>query len=416
MNEFSYLFLFFLIASIALKIWLNRRQINHIIHHRNKVPFDFKGKIDLEAHQKAADYTLEKTRLSTLGMIISSALLILLTLGGLINIITLQTQALINHNLWSGVAMIMCVFILAHLVELPIQIYQTFNVEQKYGFNRTRRGQYIKDQCLQLGLMLLIGLPLLYALVWIMGEMGAYWWLYAWLLTIGFTFFMTWLLPTVIAPLFNTFTALQDEQLKQRIQQLLERCGFNSKGVYVMDGSRRSGHGNAYFTGVGKNKRIVFYDTLLDSLNADEIEAVLAHELGHFKCKHINKQMLVSTLVTLVGFALLGWLNNQTWFFDGLGILQINNAAALLLFILVTPVFTTFLQPLGSHLQRKFEFEADAFASTMTKPEYLIQALVKLYRDNASTLTPDPIYSGFHHSHPPAGVRINHLKTLVSSR
>tara|TARA_R110002096_G_scaffold421710_2_gene627672 strand:- start:9629 stop:10879 length:1251 start_codon:yes stop_codon:yes gene_type:complete len=415
MNEFSYLFLVFLIASMLLKIWLNRRQIAHITKHRGEVPVDFKGKIDLKAHQKAADYTVEKTRLSTVSTIIASVLLILLTLGGLINVLTLQSQNWISHPLWSGVVMILCVFILSHLIELPVQLYQTFKVEQQYGFNRTSLGQFIKDQCLQLGLMLVIGLPLLYALVWIMGAMGDYWWLYAWLLTIGFTFFMTWLLPTVIAPLFNTFTPLEDEQLKQRIQQLLERCGFNSKGVYVMDGSRRSGHGNAYFTGVGKNKRIVFYDTLLNSLNADEIEAVLAHELGHFKCKHINKQMLVSSLVTLLGFALLGWLNQQPWFFDGLGILQINNAAALLLFIIVTPIFTTFLQPLGSHLQRKFEFEADAFASTMTKPGFLIQALVKLYRDNASTLTPDPIYSGFHHSHPPAGVRINHLKTLDSS-
>ncbi len=262
--------------------------------------------------------------------------------------------------------------------------------------------------------MLIIGTPLLYALLTIMGQMGEYWWFYAWLLTISFTFFMTWLVPTFIAPLFNTFTPLEDEALKSRIQQLFKRCGFNSKGIYVMDGSKRSGHGNAYFTGIGNNKRIVFYDTLIESLNTDEIEAVLAHELGHFKCKHLTKHMIVSTFVTLAGFALLGWLKQENWFFDGLAMVQITDAIALLLFILVLPIFTTFTQPISSHFQRKFEFEADEFASTMAKPEHLIQALVKLYRENASTLTPDPLYSSFHHSHPPAGVRIDHLKSLVT--
>ncbi|OUR66546.1 peptidase M48, partial [Cycloclasticus sp. 46_83_sub15_T18] len=221
------------------------------------------------------------------------------------------------------------------------------------------------------------------------------------------------LVPTLIAPLFNKFTPLEDEQLKNKIQHLFERCGFNSKGIYVMDGSRRSGHGNAYFTGIGNNKRIVFYDTLIESLDADEVEAVLAHELGHFKCKHVRRQMVVSSLVTLAAFALLGWLKQQNWFFDGLAVLQITDASALLLFLLISPIFSTFIHPISSYYQRKFEFEADAFASTMSKPEYLIQALVKLYRENASTLTPDPLYSSFHHSHPPAGVRINHLKSLA---
>jgi len=415
MNEFSYIFLFFLITSLLLKLWLNNRQIAHISHYRESVPDDFKGKIDLTAHQKAADYTIEKTQLATLSAIVGSALLVMLTLGGIVNLLLLQSQAYIISDLWSGVALIMSVFLISHFIELPISVYQTFNVEQKFGFNRTTVARFIKDQCLQVCLMLIIGIPLLYALLWVMGQMGDYWWVYAWLLTISFTFFMTWLVPTVIAPLFNKFTPLEDEQLKTRIQSLFERCGFNSKGIFVMDGSRRSGHGNAYFTGIGNNKRIVFYDTLIDSLNADEIEAVLAHELGHFKCKHISKQMVVSTVITLAGFALLGWLKQQTWFFDGLGMLQITNASALLLFILVLPVFTTFLQPIGSLFQRKFEFEADAFASTMTKPEYLIQALVKLYRENASTLTPDPLYSSFHHSHPPAGVRIDHLKKLAGT-
>ena len=415
MNEFSYIFLFFLVTSLLLKLWLNKRQMIHIMSHRDKVPDDFKGKIDLEAHQKAADYTIAKTKIANLNSILGSALLVVLTLGGIINVLVDVSQAYINNDIWSGVALIMCIFIASHLIELPIAIYQTFNIEQAFGFNRTTAGQFIKDQFLQIALMLTIGLPVLYALLWVMARMGDYWWVYAWLLTISFTFFMTWLVPTFIAPLFNKFTPLEDEVLKTRITLLFERCGFNSKGIYVMDGSRRSGHGNAYFTGIGNNKRIVFFDTLIESLNTDEIEAVLAHELGHFKCKHITKQMFVSTGVTFFGFALLGWLKQQNWFFDGLGILQINDAIALLLFILVTPIFTTFLQPISSYFQRKFEFEADAFASTLAKPEHLIQALLKLYRENASTLTPDPLYSSFHHSHPPAGVRIKHLKSLIHS-
>ncbi|MEO1962251.1 MAG: M48 family metallopeptidase [Cycloclasticus sp.] len=414
MNEFSIIFLFFLASSMLLKLWLNRRQMIHIILHRDSVPKDFEGKIDLASHQKAADYTLAKTRMATLSTIIGSGVLVILTLGGIINILLSITQAYIAHDIWSGVALIMSVFILSHFIELPVSVYQTFKIEQKFGFNRTTARQFIKDQFLQIALMLIIGTPLLYALLTVMGQMGEYWWVYAWLLTISFTFFMTWLVPTFIAPLFNKFTPLEDDALKSRIQQLFERCGFNSKGIYVMDGSKRSGHGNAYFTGIGNNKRIVFYDTLIESLNTDEIEAVLAHELGHFKCKHITKHMVVSTFVTLAGFALLGWLKQENWFFDGLGMVQINDAIALLLFILVLPIFTTFIQPISSRFQRKFEFEADEFASTMAKPEHLIQALVKLYRENASTLTPDPLYSSFHHSHPPAGVRIDHLKSLIS--
>jgi len=412
MNEFSYLFLFFLAGSVSLKLWLNKRQTNHILRHREQVPSDFEGKIELSAHQKAADYTVAKTHIATLSTLLSSVILIMLTLGGGVNILLSLVQTYVVSDLWAGVTLMMTVFIISHFIELPIEIYQTFKIEQKFGFNRTTTGQFIKDQLLQLALMLIIGCPLIYALLWVMGEMGDYWWLYAGAFTVSFTFFMTWLVPTIIAPLFNKFTPLEDEHLKSKIQHLFERCGFKSKGIYVMDGSRRSGHGNAYFTGIGNNKRIVFYDTLIESLNADEVEAVLAHELGHFKCKHISRQMVVSSLMTLVAFAILGWLKQQSWFFDGLGVTQINNASALLLFLLITPIFSTFIHPISSYYQRKFEFEADAFASTMSKPEFLIQALVKLYRENASTLTPDPLYSSFHHSHPPAGVRIDHLKSL----
>ena len=413
MNEFSYLFLFFLTGSVSLKLWLNARQSRHIMLHRQQVPDDFVGKIDLEAHQKAADYTIAKTNIASISTLISSAILIMLTLGGGLNLLLSISQSYIGSDILVGICLIMSTFILSYFIELPIDIYQTFKIEQKFGFNRTTTGQFIKDQLIQLALMLIIGCPLIYALLWVMGEMGDYWWLYAGVLTISFTFFMTWLVPTLIAPLFNKFTPLEDEQLKNKIQHLFERCGFNSKGIYVMDGSRRSGHGNAYFTGIGNNKRIVFYDTLIESLDADEVEAVLAHELGHFKCKHVRRQMVVSSLVTLAAFALLGWLKQQNWFFDGLAVLQITDASALLLFLLISPIFSTFIHPISSYYQRKFEFEADAFASTMSKPEYLIQALVKLYRENASTLTPDPLYSSFHHSHPPASVRINHLKSLA---
>ncbi|MEW5009680.1 MAG: M48 family metallopeptidase [Cycloclasticus sp.] len=351
--------------------------------------------------------------MASISSLISSAILIMLTFGGGLNLLLSMSQSYIGSDILVGICLIMSTFILSYFIELPIDIYQTFKIEQKFGFNRTTTGQFIKDQLIQLALMLIIGCPLIYALLWVMGEMGDYWWLYAGVLTISFTFFMTWLVPTLIAPLFNKFTPLEDEQLKNKIQHLFERCGFNSKGIYVMDGSRRSGHGNAYFTGIGNNKRIVFYDTLIESLDADEVEAVLAHELGHFKCKHVRRQMVVSSLVTLAAFALLGWLKQQNWFFDGLAVLQITDASALLLFLLISPIFSTFIHPISSYYQRKFEFEADAFASTMSKPEYLIQALVKLYRENASTLTPDPLYSSFHHSHPPAGVRINHLKSLA---
>lgn len=415
MNEFTYVFLFFLVASLFLKLWLNRRQMAHILFHRDEVPAAFKGKISLEAHQKAADYTFAKTKIASLSTIVGAALLVMLTLGGVINTLIPLTQLYVTSDTWAGVALIMTVFLISHLVELPISIYQTFKIEQAFGFNRTCYSQFAKDQTLQILLLLIIGVPLIFALLWVMREMGDYWWLYAWLLTIAFTFIMTWLMPTVIAPLFNEFTPLEDEDLNRRITALMTRCGFSSKGIFVMDGSRRSGHGNAYFTGMGNNKRIVFFDTLIDTLEADEIEAVLAHELGHFKRKHIVKHMIASTFITLAGFAILGWLKQKTWFFDGLDMALITDAIALLLFILITPVFTTFFQPIGSFFQRKFEFEADEFASTMTKPSLLIQALVKLYRDNASTLTPDPLYSSFHHSHPPAGVRIKHLETLESS-
>jgi STE24 endopeptidase len=295
------------------------------------------------------------------------------------------------------------------LIELPLSAYQTFVIEERHGFNRNTPGQFAKDLLLQTILSLAIGAPLLALLLWVMDSTGATWWLLAWAILMGFSILMSWAYPTFIAPIFNQFTPLADATLRQRIEALLERCGFHSKGIFVMDGSRRSGHGNAYFTGIGNSKRIVFFDTLVDSLEHDELEAVLAHELGHFKRRHVVKMLLTSASISLLGFALLGWISQKDWFYQGLGVEQPSNAVALLLFMLVIPVFTVLLKPAMAYFQRRFEFEADDFAASHTQARHLVSALVKLYRENASTLTPDPLYAAFHYSHPPAAIRIDHL-------
>lgn len=415
MNEFGILFLVVVVTALGLKSWLNWRQIQYVGQHRQAVPQPFQDSIPLQAHQKAADYTLAKTRLATLHGVVSSGMVLLFTFGGIINALAHFSDAQIDTPILAGVVMILLVMLIAQLVDLPLELYQTFRIEQRFGFNRSTLGQFVKDQCLQLLLSGLIGVPLLAILLWLMASGGDYWWLAAWLVFMGFSMTMTWAYPKFLAPLFNTFTPLQDDALKSRIQALLERCGFNSDGIFVMDGSRRSGHGNAYFTGIGKHKRIVFFDTLLESLDPPEIEAVLAHELGHFKCKHVTKQLAVSAALTLAGFALLGWLAGQPWFYHGLGVSLANEATALMLFLIAMPVFMVFIKPLASAAQRRFEFEADDFAANTAEAESLILALVKLYRDNASTLTPDPVYSGFHHSHPPASVRIAHLSDKIQT-
>ena len=307
--------------------------------------------------------------------------------------------------------MLISAFMIMALLELPFSLYQTFVIEERFGFNKTTLTTFIGDMAKQTLLMLILGVPLAWAALWLMQESGQLWWLYLWLLWAGFSLLMLWAYPAVIAPLFNKFTLLDDENLQQRIQSLLDRCGFKSQGIYVMDGSRRSGHGNAYFTGMGQNKRIVFFDTLLKTLEADEIEAVLAHELGHFKRKHVQKRIMTMMLMSLAGLALLGWLIEQSWFYQGLGVQQPSNHLALLLFLMVSPVFTIFLQPLFSWFSRRHEFEADDYAATQASATDLIRALVKMYKENASTLTPDPLYSAFYDSHPPAPVRVAHLST-----
>jgi len=411
MNTFSWIFLLALGASLALKLWLARRQLQNVAANRARVPDAFADSIQLEAHQKAADYTITNTLQGQLELVYNSLLLVGWTLGGGLQWLDSSWQQFGWGGIPTGVAMLISAFMIMALLELPFSVYHTFVIEERFGFNKTTLTTFIGDMAKQTLLMLVLGVPLAWAALWLMQESGQLWWLYLWLLWASFSLLMLWAYPAVIAPLFNKFTLLDDENLQQRIQSLLDRCGFKSRGIYVMDGSRRSGHGNAYFTGMGQNKRIVFFDTLLKTLEVDEIEAVLAHELGHFKRKHVQKRIMTMMLMSLAGLALLGWLIEQSWFYQGLGVQQPSNHLALLLFLMVSPVFTLFLQPLFSWFSRKHEFEADDYAATQASAADLIRALVKMYKENASTLTPDPLYSAFYDSHPPAPVRVAHLST-----
>jgi len=410
MNTFTIIFLIAVVISYSIQFWLSSRQKSYVLKHRTAVPDAFKDTVTLEAHQKAADYTVEKSRLGDIDSIAGVVLLLILTLGGGISIV---------FDLWStsglspmliDLAAVGSIILVMTLFEIPSSYYQTFVIEEKFGFNKSTVAQFFKDQAISLSLVIAIGLPILALILWVMDSVGEFWWLFAWAILMSFSLLMSWLFPTVIAPLFNKFTPMEDGSLKDRIQGLLSRCGFNSNGIFIMDGSKRSGHGNAYFTGMGNNKRIVFFDTLIESLDDEELEAVLAHELGHFKCKHVIKMLVASSIMTLISFAVLGLLITQDWFFSGLAVETHSNAAALLLFTLVSPVFTIFMQPISAYFQRKFEFEADDFASNNAKASKMISGLVKLYEENASTLTPDPLFSAFHYSHPPAAIRIAHLE------
>lgn len=415
MNSFTLIFLLALIVCYTTQFWLSKRQSDYVAKHRSAVPDAFKDRVSLEAHQKAADYTIEKGKLGTIDSIISIVVLLALTIGGGINASFVFWTAQVTSPLWAGILALASVFLVMTLIDLPTSWYQTFVIEEKYGFNKSTVAQFVKDHLLQLGLSVVIGLPILALILWVMDSVGSLWWLWAWAIIMGFSLLMSWLFPTVIAPLFNKFTPMQDGSLKDRIQGLLARCGFNSQGIFIMDGSKRSGHGNAYFTGLGNNKRIVFFDTLVNSLDEEELEAVLAHELGHFKRKHVIKMLVATSVMSLISLAILGWLINEPWFYIGLGVVQPSNAAALLLFMLVSPVFTFFIQPISAYFQRKFEFEADDFAAANAKATKMISGLVKLYEENASTLTPDPLYSAFHYSHPPAAIRIAHLETKMQA-
>lgn len=409
MNEFTLVFLGLLALSVVLHLWLSHRQLQHVAAHRNEVPQDFREKISLEAHQKAADYTSAKTRFGKFELIIATFILLAWTIGGGLNALDQAWRSAGYSEIITGVGVIISAMIIVALLELPVSAYSTFVIEERFGFNKSTVKLFIVDTIKQAFVMLLIGVPLVLAILWIMGNAGTYWWFYAWLFWMGFNLLMLWAYPAFIAPIFNKFTPLEDATLAERITRLMERCGFRSNGIFVMDGSRRSSHGNAYFTGLGDNKRIVFFDTLIKSLDPDEVEAVLAHELGHFKRKHITKRIVVMFILSLLGLALIGWLMTQPWFFHGLGVSEPSTYAALMLFSLVSPVFTFFLQPTMAYFSRKHEFEADDFAAQQTNAADLIRALVKLYEENANTLTPDPLYSAFHDSHPPASVRVSHL-------
>ncbi|OYV17506.1 MAG: STE24 endopeptidase [Methylococcaceae bacterium NSP1-1] len=411
MNTFTFVFLIALFISSSIQFWLAKRQADYVAAHRSAVPDAFKSKVPLEAHQKAADYTLAKIKLGNIDGALGIIVLLLLTLGGGINTAFEYWSTIVSSPLIAGVAATATIFLLMTLVEIPTSVYQTFVIEEKFGFNKSSVNQFIKDQLLHLALGAAIGLPLLALILWVMDNVGPQWWLWAWGIIMGFSLLMSWLYPTVIAPLFNKFTPMEEGSLKDRIQGLLARCGFNSQGIFIMDGSKRSGHGNAYFTGLGNNKRIVFFDNLVNSLEEEELEAVLAHELGHFKCKHVIKMLIATSIMSLISLAILGWLINEPWFYTGLGVEQPSNAAALLLFILVSSSFTFFMQPISAYFQRKFEFEADDFAANNAKASKMISGLVKLYEENANTLTPDPLYSAFHYSHPPAAIRIAHLES-----
>ncbi len=415
MHLFTLLFLGMLLLSTAVELWLLLRQVRSVATHRDQVPDAFAENIALPAHRKAADYTLSKARLHRLALIFDALVLLALTLGG-----GLQALDSLTHDLpWSpileGTAFVLGFLLLSYLLELPFVIYRTFRIEQRFDFNHTTPRLFVLDVLKQFVLMLLLITPLTALVLWLMESAGEWWWLYVWLVWNGFSLLMMWAYPAVIAPLFNKFTPLDDESLRQRIDNLLQRCGFTSNGVYVMDGSRRSSHGNAYFSGMGSNKRIVFFDTLLQSLNPDEIEAVLAHELGHFRNKHIRNRLVLGMVLSLIGLALLGWLIGQPWFFSALGIDTPSTHAALVLFMLTLPVFTFFIKPISSWAMRKQEFEADDFAAEQSDAKTMIGALVKLYEENASTLTPDPLYSSFHDSHPPAPVRIAQLSAKIQN-
>ena len=410
---FSSLFVTFLVLTLLLRFWLSSRHIRHIIANRSDVPAQFSEKIPLSAHQKAADYTVAKTKFGLLMLVIGTATLIGFTLLGGLQWLAVAILNRTGAGMTYQIGLIVAFGIISGAIDLPFDYYKQFVLEERFGFNKMSRGLFIADMVKGTLLGAAIGLPLLWVVLTLMQNAGALWWLYAWMVFSVFQLLMLVLYPSVIAPMFNKFTPLEDESLRQRIENLMQRVGFASSGLFVMDGSKRSAHGNAYFSGFGAAKRIVFFDTLLARLAPEEIEAVLAHELGHFKLKHIVKRIVVMFAVSLAFMALLGYLKMQLWFFTGLGVDPMigagNDAMALLLFMLALPVFTFVFSPLTSISSRKHEFEADAFAAQHTNPQYLVAALVKLYEDNASTLTPDPLHSAFYDSHPPATLRIQHL-------
>ena len=412
-QSFSLLFAAFLLTTLGVKLWLSSRHIRHIAQHRNAVPQQFAHKIPLAAHQKAADYTIAKTRLKIVLLVVNAVVLLGFTLLGGLQWLSVALFNAAGSGMVYQLALIAAVTVIGSVIDLPFDYYKQFRLEEKFGFNKMTLGLFFSDMLKHTLVGAAIGLPLIWVTLTLMEKAGALWWLYAWLIWCGFQIFMLGFYQNLIAPLFNKFTPLQDESLRSRIEGLMQRVGFASKGLFVMDGSRRSAHGNAYFSGFGAAKRIVFFDTLLSRLAPNEIEAVLAHELGHFKLNHVVKRIAVMFVISLGLLALLGYLKNQVWFYQGLGVEPMmaasNDAMALILFMFALPVFVFLFSPVLSISSRKNEFEADAFAAKHSNSQDLISALVKLYEDNASTLTPDPLHSAFYDSHPPASIRVEKL-------
>ena len=412
-QSLTFAFAAFLLASLGVKFWLASRQVRHVARHRNSVPPAFTATVSLPAHQKAADYTVVKSRVGLVETAFGTAVLLGWTLLGGLDALNRLLVAWMGTGMLQQLVLLGAFALIGGLLELPFSVYQTFVVEQRFGFNKMTWQLWLGDLAKATLLGTLIGLPIAALILWLMGAAGDWWWLWAWAVWMGFNLLLLVVYPTFIAPLFNKFQPLEDETLKARVTALMQRCGFAAKGLFVMDGSRRSAHANAYFTGFGAAKRVVFYDTLLAKLSPGEVDAVLAHELGHFRHKHIIKRIVAMFALSLLGFALLGWLATRAWFYTGLGVRPNlegpNDALALMLFLLAVPVFTYFISPLMAQLSRRHEFEADAYAVTQTSGRDLGNALLKLYEDNASTLTPDPVFVKFYYSHPPATERLARL-------
>ena len=409
---FTWVFLCALLATTVTRLWLALRQARHVRAHRDEVPASFAGEIPLPAHQKAADYTVAKVKLGVADLAVDIVVLLALTLGGLLQLLAGQWERVFTaDSLLHGTALILSVFLIQGVAGMPLSLYGTFVIEERFGFNKMTLRLYLLDMLKSTALAAALGIPFLLVVLWLMQAAGELWWLYVWIAIVGYSIFLQFIGPRFIMPVFNKFSPIEDPALVERVQRLLDRCGYRSRGLYVMDGSKRSAHGNAFFSGFGATKRIVLFDTLIDRLQPAEVEAVLAHELGHFKLRHIVKGMLIGWATTLSLLFALGFLVNKSWFYAGLGVETPSLAAALVLFLLVTPVFLYFIQPLTKLFSRKNEFEADAFATKHANAEDLVHALVKLYRDNASTLTPDPLHSAFYDSHPPAATRIARLRT-----
>lgn len=415
MSAVTWLFLVGLALSLALRTWLYGRQVAHVRAHRDRVPPAFRGRVGPAEHRKAADYACERARLGRVETAAEAVLLLALTLGGGLEAMDRLWRGAGLGPIATGVGVVLTVILAASLLELPFAAYRTFRIEARFGFNRTGPAVFAADRVKELVLSGVLGGGLAGSLLWLHAGAGERWWLYAWGLWLGFSLLLAWAFPVLIAPLFNRFSPLAAGEVRARIERLLERTRFPSRGIFVMDGSRRSGHGNAYFAGLGRSRRIVLYDTLLERLDPPEVEAVLAHEIGHHAHRHLRKRLALAALVGAAGFALLGRLASEPWLFTGLGVTTPSAHAALILFALVAPVFGVFLQPLGSWLSRRHELQADAFAARASGAAALTGALVKLYTENAATLTPDPLYSAFHDSHPPPSARIARLESATAS-